>query len=140
MRRPSKPIVPASGGKTPAIRLNRVVLPAPFGPMTANIDPCATLKVTLSTASKPRKRLLTPAISSSAVMNVAALLRCELRASARPLRATSPQPGGDRYRRKPASHRADRNQTQPADPASARKVRSGEEHQPQVRKGCRSPR
>ena len=45
---------------TPAIMLNSVVLPAPFGPITAKIAPCGTSKLTLSTASRPRKRLLTP--------------------------------------------------------------------------------
>src|ERR1700730_16285795 len=128
MRRPSKMIAPASGGKTPAIRLNRVVLPALFGPMSANIDPFATLKVTLSTASKPRKRLLTPAISSSAVMNVAALLRAELRAKAKPLQAARPRRAADRCRKAPASPRDDRDQTRPMHPASARQVRSAENH------------
>ncbi len=54
--------------------LNSVVLPAPFGPMTAKIVPGATLKLTLSTASRPRKRLLSPSISSSAVMAIARLM------------------------------------------------------------------
>ncbi len=55
-----------SGANTPAMMLNSVVLPAPFGPMTAKIEPCATRKLTLSTASRPRKRLLTASIDRSA--------------------------------------------------------------------------
>ena len=40
--RPSKIIAPSLGGKKPLIRLNRVVLPAPFGPMTARNSPGST--------------------------------------------------------------------------------------------------
>ena len=40
MRLPAKAIEPWSGASTPAIMLNSVVLPAPFGPMTAKIAPC----------------------------------------------------------------------------------------------------
>ena len=54
----------SSGASTPAIMLNSVVLPAPFGPITARISPGATAKLTLSTASSPRKRLLTSATDS----------------------------------------------------------------------------
>ena len=61
----------ARARSTPAIMLNSVVLPAPFGPMTAKIAPGATPKLTLSTASRPRKRLLTPLTSSSALMAAA---------------------------------------------------------------------
>ena len=35
---------PALGGNTPAIMLNSVVLPAPFGPRMPTISPCSTLK------------------------------------------------------------------------------------------------
>src|ERR1035437_9479499 len=40
----------------PEIRLNSVVLPAPFGPITARIAPGATSKLTLSTAARPPNR------------------------------------------------------------------------------------
>ena len=40
-------IAPPSGAMAPAIMLNSVVLPAPFGPMTAKIAPCGTAKLTL---------------------------------------------------------------------------------------------
>jgi hypothetical protein len=35
MRSPAKVMAPPSGACTPAIMLNKVVLPAPFGPITA---------------------------------------------------------------------------------------------------------
>ena len=41
MRSPAKVMAPSSGANTPAIMLNSVVLPAPFGPITAKIAPCA---------------------------------------------------------------------------------------------------
>src|SRR4029077_9777371 len=56
---------PAVGVKNPLIIANKVVLPAPFGPISAVIHPDWTLSETLSTASKPPKRLLTPATRSS---------------------------------------------------------------------------
>src|SRR5580704_15161306 len=44
---------------------NKVVLPAPFGPIRAVMRPHSTLSETLSTASNPPKRLLTPSTRSS---------------------------------------------------------------------------
>jgi hypothetical protein len=40
------------------IRLNTVVLPAPFGPISVNTSPRRTSKLTLLTASTPPKRTL----------------------------------------------------------------------------------
>jgi hypothetical protein len=37
----------------PVIRLKKVVLPAPFGPMTLTISPSSTLRFTPSTARRP---------------------------------------------------------------------------------------
>ncbi len=37
----AKVMVPLSGASTPAIMLNSVVLPAPFGPITAKMPPCS---------------------------------------------------------------------------------------------------
>src|SRR6266849_566361 len=42
------------------MQLNIVVLPAPLGPMSANTSPSSTSKLTLSTATRPPKRLVTP--------------------------------------------------------------------------------
>ena len=59
---PAKRMAPAVTGKTPVMRLNSVVLPAPFGPMTATSWPRATEKDTLFTARRPPKLLLTPSM------------------------------------------------------------------------------
>src|SRR5262249_16081810 len=59
---------PSSGAMTPAIRLNSVVLPAPFGPMTAKMSPDRTAKLTSCPATSPLKLFDTPLPSSSASM------------------------------------------------------------------------
>jgi len=48
---------PLSGIRKPETRLKSVVLPAPFGPMTALIMPGSTRKLTSFTAWSPPKRL-----------------------------------------------------------------------------------
>src|SRR5262249_40588620 len=60
---------PSSGAKTPAIRLNSVVLPAPFGPMTAKMSPDRTAKLTSCTARSPLNLFDTPLTSSNASMS-----------------------------------------------------------------------
>src|SRR5262245_59417671 len=62
-------MVPLSGRYTPAIMLNSVVLPAPFGPITANIAAFGTANVTSDTACKPLKFFETRDTSSSASMS-----------------------------------------------------------------------
>src|SRR5579859_6484983 len=54
---PSNSIAPWSGLMKPVARLNSVVLPAPFGPISAVIDPRSTSKVAPSTALRPPKLL-----------------------------------------------------------------------------------
>src|ERR1019366_905343 len=66
MSRPSKTMRPLVGAKTPAMRLKSVVLPAPFGPMSATISPWSTRSDTSETAFRPRKYLQAPMISSIA--------------------------------------------------------------------------
>src|SRR5580698_575425 len=56
---------PLLGVRNPLIIANKVVLPAPFGPIRAVMRPDWTLSETLSTASNPPKRLLTPSTRSS---------------------------------------------------------------------------
>src|ERR1700722_924454 len=56
---------PLLGVRNPLIIANKVVLPAPFGPIKAVMRPDWTLSETLSTASNPPKRLLTPSTRSS---------------------------------------------------------------------------
>src|SRR5690606_1996989 len=54
-RLPSKVQVPVSGLSKPVSRLKRVVLPAPFGPMSAVIAPRGTSRWSTSTALRPPK-------------------------------------------------------------------------------------
>src|SRR5689334_19873348 len=55
MSRSAKKIWPRSTRMRPARRLNRVVLPAPFGPMIARNSPAGTASCTSSTAAMPPK-------------------------------------------------------------------------------------
>src|ERR1700722_16978014 len=50
--RPSNSMRPACGSRLPVIRLKRVDLPAPFGPMTPKASPRGTAKVTESETFK----------------------------------------------------------------------------------------
>ena len=105
---PAKTIVPSSGAVAPAIMLNSVVLPAPFGPITANSAPSATSKLTPSTATKPRKRLLTAVSESSAVIGRVPSRRAAAPARAKSPRAASRRREGGTRRRRLAPRRADR--------------------------------
>src|SRR5205085_11795974 len=53
---PSKRIVPSLGLNAPAIRLNKVDLPAPFGPIRPTISPRPTEIETSEFAVRPEKR------------------------------------------------------------------------------------
>ncbi len=57
MRRPSKTISPLVGGNAPETRSNRVVLPAPFGPINPVTVPRATDREQWSRARTPPKSL-----------------------------------------------------------------------------------
>src|ERR1700742_4035278 len=57
MSSPAKTMRPASGASNPEIWLIKVVLPAPFGPMTACSSPGITSKVTSSVTRRPPKFL-----------------------------------------------------------------------------------
>ena len=59
-----KVTLPPSGFKMPVMRLNRVVLPAPFGPMTATISLVATSRLAPLTALKPEKVFWRPSTLS----------------------------------------------------------------------------
>src|SRR5580693_2468457 len=57
MSRPSNRIRPPLGGRTPAIILNSVLFPAPFGPMTPSTSPTSTVRSRRSiTFSPPNAR------------------------------------------------------------------------------------
>src|SRR5208283_3950320 len=58
-------IAPSLGGSTPAIRLNNVDLPAPFGPSTPRISPGLTVRFSSSMTLSPPKRRETPCNSRS---------------------------------------------------------------------------
>src|SRR5512138_3281695 len=61
-----KTMRPVSVGSTPEIWPISVVLPAPFGPISACTSPRTTSRVTSSVATTPPKRLETPRSSSMA--------------------------------------------------------------------------
>src|SRR5262245_36032973 len=96
---------PASGRRWPVIRLKKVDLPAPFGPITAAISPRPIEKSTRSTAVKPSKRLLTPRTSSIGLYHVwrAGRRRCGLGADAQASNG-SRQGAGDSAREHEQQH------------------------------------
>src|SRR5262245_12203397 len=57
---------PALGGRKPETTANSVVLPAPFGPISAVMRPASAANDALSTASSPPKRFDTFSTRSSA--------------------------------------------------------------------------
>ena len=61
--------------------LNSVVLPAPFGPITAKIAPSGTAKLTSATARRPLKFFETLATSSNAPCHVSGVSRRSRRSS-----------------------------------------------------------
>ena len=66
MRSPSKRTAPEFGRATPDTQFNKVVLPAPLGPMTPNVSPWNTSKDTSSTAKMPPKWRDSVSISKTA--------------------------------------------------------------------------
>ncbi len=69
MSRPSRRISPVPGRRNPFIKLNSVVLPAPFGPIIPRISFRRSLKLTSWTAFKPpkeRDRFRTSSMTSPA--------------------------------------------------------------------------
>src|SRR5262245_4936347 len=57
VRPPRNCISPESGTSAPLMRLNKVVLPDPFGPITPRISPASTVRLTFFTAATPPKLL-----------------------------------------------------------------------------------
>src|SRR5687767_8307689 len=64
MSSPAKRTVPASGSRLPASWLMNVVLPAPFGPITACVSPSLTSKSIPSHARRAPKALVNDLTSS----------------------------------------------------------------------------
>src|SRR5690349_6268129 len=67
---PAKRTLPVSGSSWPVSCAIKVVLPAPFGPITACNSPRGTLSVIASLATMPPKRLERPSIWSIASATV----------------------------------------------------------------------
>jgi hypothetical protein len=53
MSRPAKRTLPPSGGTTPEMQLNSVVLPAPFGPISPVMRRASTARRTPASACTP---------------------------------------------------------------------------------------
>src|ERR1700742_2662199 len=54
-----KVTMPASGGRSPEMRPNRLVLPAPFGPTIPTVSPAPTVKLRSSAMTTWPKRFVT---------------------------------------------------------------------------------
>ncbi len=67
---PSKLIRPAVGCTTRVQQLNRVVLPAPFGPMNPQISPSGTRALKSDRAVTPPNRTVTFSITSTGIAPV----------------------------------------------------------------------
>src|ERR1700743_1918415 len=65
--RPSKQISPAPGARSPEMRPNRLVLPAPFGPTIPTVSPAPTLNERSSAMTTRPNRLVTWSSWSRAV-------------------------------------------------------------------------
>src|SRR5262245_14161775 len=70
--RPSKRMLPRSGCRPPPIRLNSVVLPAPFGPMMPTASPCPIARSSASATMIEPKLFFKPATSSSMMRQIVA--------------------------------------------------------------------
>jgi len=56
---------PEVGRSTPVTQLKNVLLPAPFGPITARISPRRTSRLTLLSAVNPPKRMVSASVRST---------------------------------------------------------------------------
>ena len=70
--RPSNDTEPRSGLRWPVMRLKKVVLPAPLGPITAWVSPASRSNDTSRVATKPAKAFHSPAMVRSMVLMSAA--------------------------------------------------------------------
>src|SRR6516225_3945159 len=82
---------PASRCRAPVSRLNMVLWPAPFGPISPRISPAARSKLTLSTATRPPKRRSAPSTRSTGVRGLGLSLRSSACAGARMLQKNDEQ-------------------------------------------------
>src|SRR5581483_297772 len=91
---PNSSIVPELGGKSPAITLNSVVLPAPFGPRIARRSPGTTSRSTSRNACRPPKRRPTLRVRRAGTALAAVGASCTA-ASVKPLRKLADDLGRD---------------------------------------------
>src|SRR5271154_7367417 len=76
MSRPPSVVRPAVGRVTPESKLNSVVLPAPFGPMTTRNSPSRTSSETSSTIETPPILRLKPWTDSTGGAPIMGLFEC----------------------------------------------------------------
>ena len=93
---PSSSTRPSLAGSVPVSRFTSVVLPAPFGPISAWRAPRSMFSDTLSVATKPPKRFTSPWVRSTTSLIGATMSRAA--AASRGRRASAP-PGTARSRR-----------------------------------------
>src|SRR3990170_1714591 len=83
MSRPKSAMRPPVGACSPLMRLNSVVLPAPFGPMIARRSPGWISRLTSSTARSPPNAFVTPerlsALAGATLIVLAVLARRDVR-------------------------------------------------------------
>ena len=77
-------------GRNPVMRLKAVVLPAPFGPISASVSFSRTEKLTSCTARRPPKRLLRFVMTSASAMTLRLRRHGGCDGGARRLRRDSP--------------------------------------------------
>src|ERR1700760_2681563 len=72
--RPSKEISPAPGARSPEMRPNRLVSPAPFGPTTPTVSPAPTLSESFSAMTTWPNRFVTWSSWSSGLLVIRSLV------------------------------------------------------------------
>src|SRR5215471_10366659 len=88
---------PSVGGKNPLMMENRVVLPAPLGPISAAMGPVSMATEASSTANRPPKRLDTRSRRSSGSAMGALRERQARKTPAQVRERTSNPPRGERH-------------------------------------------
>src|SRR3954470_4070355 len=85
----------------PQMQLSTLVLPAPFGPMSAKSSPASSRNDTLSSTLRPAKARCTPRSSSSAIPAAAAAVLLHIAVAAPGARAAKIELSDVRVRAKP---------------------------------------
>ena len=69
MSAPLSRMRPEVGRSTPVTQLKKVLLPAPFGPMMARISPRRISRLTLLSAVRPPKRMVSASVRSTGAVS-----------------------------------------------------------------------